>query len=286
MKHTSQPPYADLHCHSTCSDGSATPQQLVQLAVQKGLKALSITDHDNIDAYTIAKPIADAANLLLISGVEFSSQLQDKSIHILGYGVDCKNAELIAFCNHHHARRIQRCRRILDKLTLHGMPLSEQDLYISDEMATNTEIVSIGRPHMAMGMLRKGYVSSIQEAFVKFLGDGKPFYLPVESVTPQETINIIHKANGVAVIAHPHLIPNSTILLELLKMPFDGIECFYGTFKPSSCARFRKIADRRNWLKTGGSDYHGSAKPHQHLGSNGVDENDFKLLQEKIRDRS
>jgi predicted metal-dependent phosphoesterase TrpH len=276
-------PYADLHCHSTYSDGSATPEQLVQLAIQKGLKALAITDHDNIEAFAAAQPYAAEAGLTLISGVEFSCEHKHKSVHILGYGLECSNSELINFCLRHRMRRITRFRKILELLTQAGMPITEEELQTFIQGDIRMENRSIGRPHIAMCMVKKGYVSSIQEAFNLFLGDGKPFYVPQETFSPLETIDIIHKAQGVAVIAHPHLIKNSPLLLELLLMPFDGIECFYGTFPKNACARWSKIAERKHWLMTGGSDYHGDAKPFQQLGSNGMSEDQFRLLQTTIQ---
>lgn len=269
---------ADLHCHSTCSDGSETPEAIVRMAYEKGLKALSITDHDSIDAYETALPEAKKFGIEMISGVEFSSVHQDTSVHILGYGFELENPKIIDFCKTHKERRIRRCMRILELLSKENMPISHEELFHSGSGHGK----AYGRPHIAMLMIQKGYVSSIPEAFKKYLGEGCSCYTSTEGFSSEETIDLIHTVKGVAVIAHPHLVKDSRILLGLLKMPFDGIECYYGRFAPSMHERWVKIAKRREWLVTGGSDFHGAIKPLLPLGSSWIDEENFLKLKQKI----
>jgi predicted metal-dependent phosphoesterase TrpH len=272
---------ADLHCHSTCSDGSLTPFELVHLAKQKGLSGLSITDHDTVEAYSegIAALCMDLG-IALITGVEFSAMLQDTSIHILGYGFRADDPAILAFCAKHAARRKERNKIILQLLDKHGMPVSESDLtaVLPDVQAKGRR--SIGRPHIALAMVDKGYVGSVQEAFKKYIGEDKPCYAPGSPFSIEETIDIIHNSNGAAIIAHPHLLPHTKHLGPLLDMEFDGIECFYGTFPPKDHQRWVKIAQDKQWLVTGGSDFHGTIKPNINLGCSWIDQPTFQALKD------
>jgi predicted metal-dependent phosphoesterase TrpH len=269
---------ADLHCHSTCSDGTSSPEDLVKLAVDIGLSGFSITDHDSIEAYSRALPIAQQHGLEMISGAEFSTVQGKVSIHLLAYAFSLDNPIIHQFCQKHHERREKRNRDILKRLDVHGMQISEEEVFSASSHELSIAQRSIGRPHIALAMIKKGYVGSVNEAFKKYLGEGKPCYAPGESFTTEETLNIIHEVNGLAVIAHPHLIENGKTLQELLEMDFDGIECYYGRFHHDQNKRWVKIAEKKKWLITGGSDYHGEIKPDIPLGSSWVNEEAFRLL--------
>ncbi|WP_068468220.1 PHP domain-containing protein [Candidatus Protochlamydia phocaeensis] len=264
---------ADLHCHSTCSDGTYTPQKLIELAIEKQLQGLSITDHDTIAAYKEAMPLAQERHFPLISGVEFSAVHRQTSIHILAYSFPLHSGQIDEFCARHAQRRSKRNQAIINRLSLRGMPLSEEDLQALPYPAS-----SIGRPHIALAMLKKGYVSSIQQAFQDHIGEGKPCYEGGESFSIEETLAVIHQAKGLAVIAHPHLIGNVKVLRDLLDMNFDGIEGYYGRFPLSEHKRWIKIGARKGWLITGGSDFHGEIKPALPLGSSWVNEETFSIL--------
>lgn len=256
---------ADLHCHSTCSDGTCTPKELLHLAKEKELFALSITDHDTLDAYT-EEVFAEAKEMgiKLYTGVEFSTRHKGFPIHLLGYGVE-KGKEILSFCEEHQERRLNRNRTILDKLRRLSIIIEEEEL-------GNPSDRTIGRPHIAEILMKRHYVSSIQEAFDRYIGEGKPCFDPGVSFNPQETIEVIHKAEGKAFIAHPHLIRKKPILRELLEMDFDGIECYYGLFHRGQEEKWLRIAEEKGWLVSGGSDFHGEIKPHIHLGCSWVDE--------------
>ncbi|HRD55940.1 MAG TPA: PHP domain-containing protein [Parachlamydiaceae bacterium] len=259
--------FADLHCHTICSDGSLSPEEIVLLAKESGLSALSITDHDSITAYQMALPAAQKENISLLTGVEFSTMHNKTSIHILGYAFAPDSSVIAEFCKKHTLRRKNRNDKILKLLQEIGLPITEEEL-----LAETTLAHTIGRPHIAQAMIKKGYVTSIQEAFKKYLGDHKSCYAEGASYSTVETIELIHQAKGLAVIAHPHLIDDAKILQELLKMDFDGIECYYGRFHQNHNERFLKIAKKKNWLITGGSDFHGSIKPNLPLGASFVNE--------------
>jgi predicted metal-dependent phosphoesterase TrpH len=275
---------ADLHCHSNCSDGSLSPEALLHLAKQIGLSALSITDHDTVEAYSTAQPISKELGILLITGVEFSAAWDNVSVHILGYGFRVDDPKIQAFCLAHTKRRFERNQAIIAKLNTKGMPLTyEEVLAAAARSPDNSEKKTIGRPHIALAMKEKGYVETIQQAFKLHIGEECPCYVQGTLFSAADTIEVIHQAAGVAVIAHPHLIRNETVLAGLLKLNFDGIECYYGSNLSKNNERWIKIAHAKKWLKTGGSDYHGINRPDERLGSSWVDQETLQVLQARIQ---
>ncbi len=257
---------ADLHCHTTCSDGSLSPAELIDLAIKTPLQGLSITDHDTIAAYSHIKTIP---NLLIGTGVEFSCHFMGKSVHILGYDFSLESQELQKLCEWHQNRRQIRNELILQKLKKIGKPIEESELKTEG---------TVGRPHIAEAMVRKGYVQNEREAFNLYLGDGKPCYDPGPTITIEETMRVLTLAGGKTFLAHPHLLDGGIRLKELLKLPFDGIECHYAKCTPQQEKRWLKIAAQKNWLISGGSDFHGSIKPHIPLGCSWVDEQAFHSI--------
>ena len=262
---------ADLHVHSTHSDGTFSPKELVLEAKKQGLTALAITDHDAITAYNEAKETAKELNIDLITGVEISAELQGNAVHVLGYAF-CPNSETIrAKCALHQERRRARNRKMLEKLAMKKMPIAEHEL---------CGLETIGRPHIAMAMLQKGYVKSVQEAFVKYIGEHKECYIAGERWTVEEAISIIHEAGGKAVIAHPHVIRKKSVIKKLLALPFDGIEAYYCQFHSSINEYWHQVALQKKWFSTGGSDFHGAIKPHLNIGVSCCPEQEFIFLRD------
>lgn len=258
---------ADLHCHTYCSDGSLSPEEVVKLAQKIGLQGLSITDHDSIEAYPRAIKASKEANIRLGSGVEFSCEHKGISVHILGYDFLLESKEIQNLCQRHRLRRASRNRGILEKLKKKKMIITEDEL-------VRTGKGTIGRPHIAYLMVQKGYVSSIREAFNLYLGDGKECYVPGDRFSVEESIGVIHAAKGKAFLAHPHLFPKDTPLQEMLNLPFDGIECYYARLLPD---RWLKVAEKKKWLISGGSDFHGEFKENA-LGCATVDQESFEKI--------
>jgi hypothetical protein len=243
------------------------------LAKENGLGALSITDHDTCAAYAIAKPLAASLGILLGHGIEFSSFFGDQSVHILGYDYDVESREILSLCHRHTTRRSERNARILERLRRFNMVVHEKEL---------PEGKTVGRPHIAGLLVQKGYVSSVQEAFDRYIGDGKPCFDPGEGVASEETIAILHAGGGKAFLAHPHIIKHTGRLKEILSLPFDGIECYYARSAPHIEKRFLKLAAERGLLVSGGSDFHGAIKPNLSLGSSWVDEVRFHQIFQRL----
>lgn len=261
---------ADLHCHSNCSDGTDDPLRLLDLAKTAGLSALSITDHDTIQAYTPALYAkADELKISLLIGTEISTEFQGLTVHILAYGFD---DTLRQFLDEALVRRRERNRKILEKLKKKGIVIEES------ELPTFGPEQIIGRPHIAAMLLKKGAVSSIQEAFERYLQDTATCYVPGGKFTPLEAIRTIQEAKGKAVLAHPHFLKKGRFLREILGHPFDGLECYYGRLHKEQEAPWIKIAQEKGWIATGGSDYHGTLRPYIQLGCSWVGQAVFQRL--------
>lgn len=267
---------ADLHCHTTFSDGTMTPFELLSEAKEKGLNGISITDHDTIDAYPEAVVAAKELGISLGSGVEFSCTYRNLSVHVLAYDFDLKEPGIQNLCYRHQQRRTLRNKAILEKLSRLSMPITEEELLAIGQR-------TVGRPHIGQIMMKKGYVLSIKEAFVRYIGDGKPCFDPGIGISVEETLNIIHQGRGKAFIAHPHLLEGASKIKGLLQLPFDGIECYYARFPLEQEKRWTTIAEEKRLLISGGSDFHGSIKDYNRLGSSWINEEHFlKIFQHPL----
>ncbi len=260
---------ADLHCHTTASDGTETPAAIIDLALKCGLKALSITDHDTIAAYDEAVPHAKEKGLPLLPGLELSTLFQKESIHILVYGFSLRSEVIHNLVLSQKKRREERNLKILANLKALGMEIKEEELQKS---------TATGRPHIALAMMEKGFVGSVKQAFEKYLGEGKPAYDGGVRMEVHDAIKIVHDAGALAILAHPHLLNHKKVLKALVEMPFDGIECHYALMPKDREAPFLQIAKQKGWIATGGSDYHGQFKEHIPLGSSWTPQETFEKL--------
>ena len=258
-----------MHVHSIFSDGSLAPEDLVKLAAQKGLRALSITDHDTIAAYPDAIKCAEEAKIHLITGVEFSCEFEGINVHILGYNFSLEGEEIPKLCEAHTQRRQKRNRAIIEKLQAQNIHIEEKDL----------EGHQLGRPHIAQVLLRRGYVRDIKEAFTRYLAEGKKAYVQGETFSVQKTLKIIRADGGKAFLAHPHLLPKRKLWVKnLLELPFDGIECYYARFSLDQEEKWLQLAKKKGLLISGGSDFHGEFKPQDMIGSSWIDEATFNQI--------
>ncbi len=258
----------DLHAHTTASDGSLRPTELVHKAAALGLAALAVTDHDTLGGLAEARQAAQAVGLDLVSGVELSVEDDGGRFHLLGYGFDPDDAALGEKLVTLRANRAARNEAMAVKMAELGLPVTMAD--VRAEVGEDAEVIA--RPHFAQALIKKGVVRSVSEAFDRYLSTGKPLYLPKEVLTPREAIALLHAAGGVAVMAHPGLVPLSTSALAgrvaqlASEAGLDGLEAYYSQHSPADTERFVALAQRHNLLLTGGSDFHGTPKPHVPLG--------------------
>lgn len=259
----------DLHIHSTYSDGTETPEQLVRRAVQKGLKAISITDHDTVEGTVVALASGNDTRLEVIPGIEFSCVHKSSHLHVLGYYIDPRNHELISTLHNIQQARIDRNIKIIERLNTLGIDIS------IDEVYEKSPIGQTGRPHIAQVLMEKKVIPNIDSGFTRFLKVGKPAYVARKVLQVQETIRVIREAGGVAVLAHPGSIDNSLrkipeILKDLKKAGLQGIEIYYPIHTKKVVKKLKSMAEFYDLVVTGGSDYHGSIRPGTDLaGTNG-----------------
>lgn len=261
------PAYCDLHCHSTASDGSLAPADVVQLAQRAGVSAMSLTDHDTVAG--IAAAAAEAARLGIdfVSGIEISCEFRHPgTLHLLGYGVDPASADLAALTRQLIEARDNRNPRMIAKLNEAGVAVT------MNEWATEAEGDVVGRPHLAQVLVRKGYVSSVKHAFDKYLGQGCLAYVDKERLPARRAIELIRQSGGLCVLAHPVQLrcgsdaELETVVKNLVDQGLAGIEVMHSDHNPRQIEHYRQMADRFGLLKTGGSDFHGRSKKTIDLG--------------------
>lgn len=256
----------DLHVHSTASDGTLTPTELASEAKKAGLSAFALTDHDTVNGIAEAKEAARASSIELIPGVELSTDYKGKEVHMVGLFLDETNQKLLSHLADFRDNRDNRNVKMYQKLREEGFEISEEALR---EMFPDAVLT---RAHTARYLYEKGYIKSISEAFETYIGDGCRCYIPRTKISPQEAVRLIHSAGGIAILAHPVLYHMSDERLrELLNdckaEGLEGIEALYSTYQPGDERYIRKLAAEYNLKLSGGSDFHGSNKPHIRLGS-------------------
>ena len=259
MNHSSNS-IVDLHVHSTCSDGTLTPTELVDYAIEKGLRAFALTDHDTTDGLEVAMEYAKDKGIEVIPGIEFSTEYESKDIHILGLYIDYNKKEFREQVQAFIDSRILRNQKMCKNLQEAGINISYEALLAEFPNATIT------RAHYARFLLDHGYVKSMPEAFDRYVGDHCPYYVPREKVTPAQAVELILKADGIPILAHPTLYHMSDrrlekLVAELKKAGLMGIEAIYSTYTAGEERQMRSLASRYNLLISGGSDFHGSNKP-------------------------
>lgn len=260
----------DLHTHSNCSDGSFTPTELMELAYEKKLSAIALTDHDTISGICEARQAAKALSLTLIPGIEISSLYNlgnsVKEFHILGLGIDETDETFLKRLETFGALRQNRNEKMLRLISEKVLAVDEDEFYARFDRSVIT------RAHFAQYLYEKGAVSSVKEAFDRYLGDGKPCYVPKEGVTAKEAISCILAAGGHPVLAHPTLYRLGASVLDdavkdLKASGLEGIEAVYSTYTQAQERGIRALAAKYELHMTGGSDFHGTPKPDIQLGT-------------------
>lgn len=240
----------DLHIHTNYSDGKYSPEKVVKFAYDVGLTYISITDHDTVSGVPIAMEYGKKYGLKVIPGIEFSSVYHDKDVHILGYFIDYKSNYVNEYLSMLKKERERRAKEIVMKLNDMGYMIDfRQVRQIAQDGA-------IGRPHIASALYESGYVKTKEEAFYGLIGNNDPAYVPKFKVTVPDAIRFLKKNGAVVVIAHPGLIGDKNIVLNLLEFGFDGIEVYHPKHSESDIEFYRDLARKHGLILTGGSDFH------------------------------
>lgn len=260
--------FVDLHCHSTASDGTYAPTDVVDLAIRSGLSALALTDHDTIGGVIEAAEAARRAGLDFLPGIEISCDVpKPATMHLLGYGVDPESSVLRDLTKRLIDARNDRNPRIIRRLNALGVTITMKE--IEDEAGGEV----VGRPHIAAVLLRKGYVSSIKQAFDKYLGQGAAAYFDKERISPRQAIELVLQSGGLPVLAHPvQLRTENDAQLErtvkdLKDLGLVGLEVIHSDHDAALVEKYTRLAERYDLLKTGGSDFHGTNKKDIGLGT-------------------
>ncbi len=247
--------YADLHVHTFYSDSTFSPEEVVICAKEKGLSAIAICDHDTVDGIDPCMALGLKNGVEIIPGIEMSVEKMDAEIHVLGYFIDWKQEWLRKILKEIQDSRVERIFVMIEKLRGMGVKIDAEEVF---KIAVNKG--SVGRLHVAKAMLISGAIKNLREAFAKYIGFAKPCYVPYTKLSPVETMELILKAGGVPVIAHPDLIGNDDYIQEFVDHGLRGLEVYHTDHKPHVSKRYEAMAKDMGLLMTGGSDCHGMGK--------------------------
>lgn len=265
----------DLHIHTTASDGILSPQKVINSAREMGLMGIAITDHDTVGGVaSLDYNNKSFWGIEVIPGIELNTEHGDSEVHILGYFIDIFHPGLADRLEEIKNARYDRARKMTAKLKNMGLGID----FLEVEKLARGDL--IGRPHIAQALAAKRYVFSIREAFEKYIGKGRPAYVPRYKFDPQEAISLVKNAGGITVLAHPGLIKNSHYIYQLIEMGIEGLEVYYPEHNQQYIKRLKKLSSKYNLVMTGGSDFHGSGSggTRDRLGCTGISRD----LMEKI----
>ena len=256
----------DLHVHSTYSDGTCTPEEIVSLAKKVGLTAISLTDHDSVGGISDMKKLCQNNDIRFVPGIELSTSYHEKEVNMLGYFIDEQDKTFQSYLNDYIDTRLHRNQKMMDELVKHGLNITLSDLQtmFPDSVLT--------RAHIARYLYNTNQVKSLEEAFAKYIGDGACCFINRKKVSASEAISLIHDAKGIAVLAHPPLYNLSKkdtqeMVKSLADSGLDGIEAVYSTYHNDQEAEMKRLASTFGLVITGGSDFHGTNKKYIHLGT-------------------
>jgi len=256
--------FINLHLHSNRSDGVLEPEQLLQLVKQKKLQAFSVTDHDTLEGYHAVKELLVDSDPELIPGIELSVELGSEDMHLLAYLLDPTDRVFVSALDEFRERRNERGRIMVQKLRELGLDIS----FGAVEEAAMGAVV--GRPHVADAMHRLELVRTYEEAFYKYIGNGRPAYVPHSRLKPKEAILLVHNAGGVAVMAHPFVAEMYKQIEMMVAVGLDGLEIYHYSHTTTQVEQLQHLADRFGLIQTGGSDFHGRENREGEIGSQKV----------------
>ncbi|MBF0521639.1 MAG: PHP domain-containing protein [Candidatus Omnitrophica bacterium] len=254
--------WADLHIHTTFSDSTLSPLDVVKDAYKNGVDCIGITDHDTVAGILPTINEAKKYNIEVVPAIELSSELNGRDIHVLGYYFDYHNAAFVNQLSSMQNTRVERMDKMIGKLhDLFGI----NNISLK-EVCALAGTKSVGRPHLATKLIEKGWVSDIPTAFNKFIGERAPAYVPKFKQTPQEAVQFIHKAGGAAVLAHPVITQIDELIPQLVASGLDGLEVYYPNVSGNITRFYEGMAQKHDLVMTGGSDAHGTAKVYEYIG--------------------
>lgn len=272
------PLFADLHLHSNQSDGTDPPAAVAARVAAAGLKAFALTDHDTTAGNAEAGEAAAGEGIDFLPGVEISAEFDRVEVHVLGLGLGDGSGKLEQRLQEVREERLARVEQIIEKLNGLGIPLAPA--HVAEEAEGST---SPGRLHVARAMYRIGVTRNIQAAFTKFIGVGRPAYVPKKRMGFSEAVELIRGAGGLAVVAHPGIGGIEKKLTKMLALPLDGLEVWHPEHTVGQSEKFAVLARENGLLATGGSDDHGSKTERQFLGATGLNEEGFRALRDRLR---
>ncbi len=279
---------ADFHMHTTHSDGTYSPEELMRACKEKNISCAAVTDHDTMSSFKLCESEAQKLGLELIPGIEISATFDPGTMHILGYFLDIDNPELKAALEEIQQVRRERNSRMIEKLNEAGIEITLEEVVkeaLRDDnnpfrrghllQGVGADVKQIGRPHFAKVLVKKRVVKDAQEAFQKYLGKGCSAYLDKQKLTPEEAVGLINRAGGIASIAHPKQMKVDDVCMEkeikkLTELGLGGLEVYNSCQDIEENAVYLKMAKRYNLVPTGGSDFHGPQKPGVQLGFAGA----------------
>lgn len=253
--------FADLHIHTYFSDGTLSPEETIEEAHRHGLKCIAVTDHDTLDGIAPTIEAAKKYGIEVISGVEISTQINGRDIHILAYLFDHNDKEFQTKLRSMQDSRVPRMREMIEKLN--GLGICDISL---EEICAKTQSNSVGRLHLAQALVAKNHVKNVKEAFDKYLADDKPAYVGKQKLSPEDAFAMIKRAGGVSVMAHPMMTGADELIPRFVSAGLDGLEVFYPHIMEKIIEYYKKLAVKHNLVLTGGSDAHGAAKQHTYIG--------------------
>lgn len=246
--------YADLHLHTSFSDGTYSPEELVASARGFGFAAISLTDHDTVEGCGPTALLCAAAGMEFIPGTELTAEQEGAEIHILGYSVDVTDSTLLGEIAKFQTVRQNRIREMVARLNGLDIPLQAGAVFALANCRAP------GRPHVARALVEAGFCETVDEAFERFLKKHRPAWVPKFKMSAERAIALIHQAGGVAVMAHPGLNRSDEVIPAMVDVGLDGIECFHTKHSPATAEHYLELAGRFHLLITGGSDCHGASK--------------------------
>jgi predicted metal-dependent phosphoesterase TrpH len=247
----------DLHTHTTASDGALAPRALVERAYDVGIRTLSVTDHDTLAGIPEAAAEAAARGMEFLPGIEITAVHNARDVHMLAYFLDPEPAGLAPFLQRQRQDRTRRAREMSARLEALGAPIDMDDLIVDSEAAGK----AVARPTVARALLDAGHVTSLQEAFDRWLAHGRPAYVPRSGVSPAEVVRLVTRSGGVAGLAHPGLLRRDGLIPELVDAGLGAIEVYHSDHDAGAQSRYLRLAGQHDLAVSGGSDFHGDDHP-------------------------